>query len=92
MKVTIRFFGQIRQAAGRAAEILELESPITPKDLVERLAQESGDPLRSHLLGADGKLRPSLVLVVGDEQIDVGAAAPLRDGDELTILPPIAGG
>ena len=92
MKVTVRFFGQVRQAAGKDSEILEIDPATTPRAVVQRLAESSGEPLRSHLLGDDGEVRSSLVLVIGDEQVDLDTTSPLADGDELTILPPIAGG
>lgn len=92
MKVTIEFFGQIRQAAGKDEEVVEIEEAATPRTTVQRLAETSGEPLRSHLLGEGGELRPSLVLVIGDEQIELDSDKPLTDGERLTILPPIAGG
>jgi molybdopterin converting factor small subunit len=91
MKVEVRYAAQVRHAAGRAAEVIELEGPCSAAELVARLAL-SRPALRGLLLGEGGGLQPSLLLFVGDEQVDPGGARPLRDGDVVTVLSPMAGG
>ena len=48
--------------------------------------------LRPLLLRADGSPRPSLLVVVGDEQVRVDDPRPLKAGDVVTVMTPIAGG
>jgi adenylyltransferase/sulfurtransferase len=62
----------------------------------EALAQlaEEHPALRAHLYGDDGSLRQFVNVYLGEEDIRYlqGPATPLSDGDELTIVPSIAGG
>ena len=92
MKVTVNYRGQVRQAAGVASEIVDLEAPCTMAELAARLAQRRGQPLRSFLFAEDGSLRSHILFVVANEQVLPRSAVPLKEGDVVTILPPMAGG
>jgi molybdopterin converting factor small subunit len=81
---------QLRQAAGAAAESVELDQPCSVGDLIKCLADRHGGSFRELLLDAGGGVRPAVLLFVGDEQ--VGPERPLRDGDVATVLTPMAGG
>lgn len=50
--------------------------------------------LKSHLYDDDGKLRSFVNLYLGDEDVRYlqQEATPLQEGDELSIVPSIAGG
>ncbi len=91
MKVEVRYAAQVRHAAGRDTEVVELEGRCTARELVARLAQ-SRPALRGLLLDGSGAVQRALLLFVGDEQVEAGADRPLRDGDAVTILSPMAGG
>jgi molybdopterin converting factor small subunit len=91
MKVSINYLAQVKRAAGVAAEQVELDRPCSAPELAARLAREHGPALRALLLDADGRLQPAVLLFVGDEQVGADAA-PLRDGDVVTVLAPMAGG
>jgi molybdopterin converting factor small subunit len=91
MRVEVRYVAQVRHAAGRAAEEVELEGPCAPRELVVRLAQ-SREELRGLLLDEGGAVKPALLLFVGDVQVDPGDPRPLREGEVVTILSPMAGG
>ena len=88
MNVVVRYFAQLRQAAGRADERVSLPGPCCVADLVKHLAQ-TNERLRGVLLDG-GDVRASLLVFVGDEQ--AGKQRPLNDGDEVTLMTPIAGG
>jgi MoaD family protein len=65
------------------------------RGLLEQLAQEGGDASAPALFAPDGGLlRGVSVLVNGHHstQSEMGLDAPLHDGDEVAIFPPIAGG
>jgi molybdopterin converting factor small subunit len=83
---------QARQAAGRADEQVDIDRPCSVQDLIVGLASRHGDPLRRLLLDDRGSVQPALLLFVGDEQVDPAGAVPLRDGDVVTVLSPMAGG
>lgn len=81
MNVTVLFFAQARERAGRATAPLELPDGSRVRDAIERLSREHPGlaPLWPHLaVAVDGRL--------------VDAAAELRPGAELALLPPVSGG
>ena len=92
MKVSVRYMAQLRTAAGTAAETVDIEAPCTAADLVAHLAARHGDALRRLLLGADGRLSPIILVFLGDSQVGPGEPLPLKDGDVITLLSPVAGG
>lgn len=92
MKVTVKYLAQIKRTAGVAAECVELESSCTLKQLLGHLAEAHGDPLRGLLFRGDRQGPPSLLFLVGDQQVRWDDPAPLLDGAEVTILSPMAGG
>jgi molybdopterin converting factor small subunit len=90
MQVTVHYLAQLRRAAGCTTERVELDTGAAVLALLRRLGEVHGEPFRTLLLGAQGRPHPSLLLFVGDEPADL--SRPLRDGDQLTILTPMAGG
>jgi molybdopterin converting factor small subunit len=89
MRVTVEFFGPAREAAGQARLGADCDMPVTAQDLVVRLARQRGGRL-AHLLLANDRLAPSVLVAVNDVQ--AAGPVPLKDGDEITVLPPISGG
>ena len=89
MTIQVRYFGPLKQAAGVAAEAVDAGTIL---DLLPRLADRHGEPLRRHLLDPAGRPLPGLLCAVNDEVARAPDDAPLRDGDTVTLLAPIAGG
>jgi molybdopterin synthase sulfur carrier subunit len=89
MNIAVRYLVQLKQSAGCSTEQVQLDRPCTVAGLVGLLA-ERHPGLRSALLGADGKVQPTLLIFVGDDQSE--RDRPLRDGEEVTLMTPIAGG
>ena len=81
----------LRQYAGnRDAVEVEAESVHEAlTDLVER-----HDQLRRHLFSEDGRLRNFVNVYVNEEDIRFlqNQQTPVKDGDEVSIIPAIAGG
>jgi molybdopterin converting factor small subunit len=92
MRVTVKYLAQAKQAAGCGSEALELDGPCALPELVRRLAERHGEPLRRLLLGPAGAPHESLLLFVGDEQVRGQTPHPLRGGEVITVLSPMAGG
>lgn len=92
MKVVVRYLAQIKQAAGRAEDVLNLAGPRSPAEVIAQIARQNQDTLRSLLLNASGDVQATLLLFVNDQQVDPLQPADLREGDILTILAPMAGG
>ncbi len=81
MKLDVRFFAQAREAAGCAAEALELPAPGCVRDALDALAARHP---------ALAPLRPHLAVAVNGTL--ARADDVLADGAELALLPPVSGG
>lgn len=82
MQVTVRFFGYVQEALGVAQTRLDIRAGDKIKDVIARL--QTGYPKLSGLL--DARIR----FAVGTEYADIDA--PLRDGDTVSLIPPVGGG
>ena len=92
MRVSVRYMAQLRTAAGTAAEAVDIEPPCTVPDLLALIAARHGDALRRLLLGDGGRPQHVVLVFVGDAQAAPGEPLPLKDGDVVTLLSPVAGG
>ena len=88
MKVTFKYYAQIRQRAGTETEIVELNDGVPALDAVGSLRH--GPDFEGLLLDAQGRLQPTILLVVNG--IPAAADQKLKDGDELSLFSPVAGG
>jgi molybdopterin synthase sulfur carrier subunit len=91
MAVTIKLPTQLRDAAGN-----ETETQVDGATVGEALASlyaKHGE-LRSRMADDGGSLRRFVNVYLGGEDIRFldGLETPVTDGDELTILPAVAGG
>ena len=66
MKVTLEYFGMLREAAGLNQEDLELPGGADGQALVQSAAERHGEPLRSLLLSAEGVPHPWLLIAIDD--------------------------
>jgi sulfur-carrier protein len=91
MAVTVKLPTQLRPAAGGAAEA-EADGG-TVGEVLEALYTRHGE-LRDRMAGEDGELRRFVNVYLRGEDIRFleGLATPVADGDEVTILPAVAGG
>ena len=90
MQVAVEYTAQIKRAAGRAKDTVELADGATVQSLIESLATSAEDSLKRTLVNAEGRVQPTLLIFIRDEQVRVDAC--LRDGDVVTLLSPISGG
>jgi MoaD family protein len=91
MAVTVKLPTQLRAAAGGAAEAQADGS--TVGEVLDALYGQHGE-LRDRIAGEDGEIRRFVNVYVKGEDIRFldGLATPVADGDEVTILPAVAGG
>ena len=91
MSVRVLIPGPLRRLAGDVAEIrLEGETVL---DVVRNL-EANAPGLRKKLTTDNGEIRRFIKLFLNEEDIDSleGPDTPVRDGDELAIVPAAAGG
>ncbi len=84
MKITVRYFALLRERIGCESEILSWDDA---EPSVERLRQHLAD--RVPALAAF--LRGGTLLVAVNREY-AAADTVLRDGDEVALFPPVAGG
>jgi MoaD family protein len=91
MAVTVKLPTQLRAAAGNEPEA-QVEGE-TVREALEALYDQHGE-LRERLADDGGALRRFVNVYLGGEDIRFleGLETPVKDGDELTILPAVAGG
>ena len=91
MPVTVKLPTQLRAAAGGAAEASA--DGATVGEVLDALYAQHGG-LRERIAGDDGVLRRFVNVYLKGEDIRFldGLATPVSDGDEVTILPAVAGG
>lgn len=92
MQISINYLSQLKKAAGVAQENITLDAPCT----VQALLSDTICPRRTQLCetirNGDGSFRDILLVFVGDRQVELGTPFALGDGDEVTMMFPIAGG
>ena len=91
MSAVVKLPTQLRAAAGGAATV-PVEGA-TVAEALDALFAAHGE-LRERLCDEDGSLRRFVNVYVGGEDIRFGDAlqTPVSDGDEIQILPAVAGG
>jgi MoaD family protein len=91
MPITVKIPTQLRAAAGGASET-EVEGT-TVGEVLDALFHQFTE-LRERLSDGDGVLRRFVNVYVGGEDIRFGDGleTPVHDGDEVQILPAVAGG
>ncbi len=63
-------------------------------EVVDRLVEKYGDPFKAKIYDSPGRLRRLLNFYVNGKNAHYlgGLEAPLKDGDEVSILPAVSGG
>jgi sulfur-carrier protein len=91
MAVTVKLPTQLRDAAGGQAEARA--DGATVGEVLEGLYAQHSE-LRERIADGDGSLRRFVNVYVKGEDIRFldGLATEVEDGDEVTILPAVAGG
>lgn len=92
MNVTVDYVAQIKSAAGTDHEAVAVPAGMTLKALLADRAAHHGKAFSRLVFGANGCNRPSLIVALNDEQVDLDSAPALKDGDCLTLLTPMSGG
>jgi len=91
-RIRVGLAGEIREIVGQRELEIETDNA-TVFGLIELMMRKYGERFRSAVLDESGKgLR--VIVVKNDREIEFlqGLATPLKDGDRVMFLPPIAGG
>jgi MoaD family protein len=93
MKIFVRLFGPLRAAVGARQVELELGPDAEVGDLPAVLAERYGTDIDQLFASEEGSFSNLLVLVNGqDHKVLDGAKTRLKEGDAVSLLPPLTGG
>lgn len=96
MRVHVKLYGVLKTAAKTERLELDFDSPISIRQLVNKLVSVIAHPeFETYLIDADTKdPRPNALILVSGTEIGAlnGIDSTLRDGDEVVFLPVAHGG
>jgi sulfur-carrier protein len=95
MKVTLHTILGIKEVIGQRLTEVELPHESTIEGLLTYMQERWGDGLSNRLFHpVSGAVLPYVRIMVNGQTIDFleGMQTPLKDGDEVLILPPVSGG
>ncbi|NVN18380.1 MoaD/ThiS family protein [Muricauda sp. HICW] len=78
MKVTVKYFGLVAEAAAKSEEVMELDETLTASELKVQC-----------LIGLAIADKDSVQIAVNQ---NLDETITINDGDEVALLPPFAGG
>ncbi len=81
MTITVRFFAILREKAGTGETSLDLDESATAQTAVEMLTQR---------FSSLAEFMAKSAIAINREYAPLNA--PLHDGDELALIPPVSGG
>lgn len=92
MIIQVKTFARFRELFG-GDFLLTLPDGSTTGDAIEKIAARAGSG-EEELYGEEGKIRPYIIVLINKKRLsgDARATSPLAEGDELALLPPVAGG
>jgi molybdopterin synthase sulfur carrier subunit len=92
MIIQVRAFANFRDILGRDLRV-ELREGSSIKELLDSLCN-SHQRLKSAVFDDSGKVREYIILMKNRKDVDSleGLKTTLSEGDEVAILPPVAGG
>lgn len=92
MKIKVSYYGQARLVSGVKNEEIDVDENVSVKDAVKVLVGLHGEKLAKLLLTPEGELLQSVLLPVNDEVIDADKVGVLKEYDDISIFPAMAGG
>jgi sulfur-carrier protein len=95
MKVTLHTTLGIKDVIGQRLMEIELPHGSTIEDFLAYMRERWGNKLSTRLFHPDsGAVLPYVRIMVNGQTIDFlqGIETPLKEGDEVLILPPASGG
>jgi len=93
VKVKVKFFAILREAAGTKEVEEEVEEGTTVRGLLERLSNKLPSRFRG-LVFEGQEITKNLIILVnrrGIRELD-GLETKLKNSDEVALLPPVSGG
>ena len=91
IEVRILFFSFIEDLVGKKEEIIRLENNSTLNDLLKKIKNFLDGKLTKLIFSSSGNLKKYILIGLNGQSVKK-FAIQLNQGDEISILPAIAGG
>ena len=93
MSIEVKFYSLFRLNLKTAGVEYEIDGPITLQKLINKLDEEFDNYFSEKLLDA-GEIKPgSIILLNGKNILHLNKLnTKIKDGDQITLFPPSAGG
>ena len=92
MLIHVRFDTQVRRLAGCNRISVDVKDSASLEQIVQQVAKEGTEQLRSTLLDDQQSLRSSILVFLGDDLVAKDQPLVVREGSELTLTTLISGG
>lgn len=92
MKIRVKYTAQLKKEAGISKQEIEIADKSSFQNLIAVLAQSQNEKFRDMIFDNQGAYRHSIMLVLNGSQINYNDSIILKDGDEIMLMSPIAGG
>lgn len=92
MLIHVRFESQVRRVAGCQRISVDVNASASLEQIVQQVAKEGTEQLRSSLLDEHQSLRSSILVFLDDDLVAREQPLILREGLELTLTTLISGG
>lgn len=97
MRISVRFFTNLREITGKKEEILKFSDSetVTVAKVLKKLAKRYGRSFVNYVYDSEtGEVRNFLQFLINGRSASTfkGLETELQDGDVLAIIPPIGGG
>ncbi|WP_420322056.1 MoaD/ThiS family protein [Flagellimonas sp.] len=91
-KIKLVLTAQLKDAAGVSAEVVEINEGEKLQEVIRSVGKQYGETFEAILFDENGDYRHSNLIVVNQVQVNFEDEININDGDEITLMSPIAGG
>jgi len=93
-KVHVKFLSTFKETVKREFAEVNIDGSNTIEDLLKNLCDQFGEPLRGLIFKDDTSIARNLIIFVNGRNIITlnGLKTELRDGDQIILSTPVAGG
>lgn len=92
MKISVKYTAQLKKEAGVSLQEFLVEENDNLQKFIVRIARSHNDNFRDMLLDDSGEFRQSVMIVYNRSQVGINDHINFKEGDEIILMSPIAGG
>jgi MoaD family protein len=90
----VKFFTTLREITGKKEEQIEFSRNMTLESLLKKLSRKYGKEFNDYIYDELNNVQGHLQFLINGQNaaLQRGRRPQLKDGDQVTILPPVGGG